>query len=66
MKNPELLDLYSDYLISSFTLVTATGLSQLLDNGYSHDQISRFLAQGKFTQKDFWKMVKTFGRWSKK
>ena len=58
MKNPQLLDLYSDYLLSSFTLVTATGLSQLIDNGYSHDQISRFLAQRKFTQKDFWKMVK--------
>jgi len=58
MKHPELLDLYSDYLLSSFTLVTATGLSRLLDDGYSHDQISRFLGQKLFTQKDFWKMVK--------
>jgi len=58
MKNPELLDVYSDYLLASFCLVTATGLSQLLDNGYSHDQISRFLSQRKFTQKDFWKTVK--------
>lgn len=58
MKNPQILDIYSDYLLSSFALVTSTGLSRLLDNGYSHDQISRFLAQRKFTQKDFWKMVK--------
>ena len=58
MKHPELLDIYSAFLLSSFTLVTATGLSQMLDNGYSHDQISRFLAQCKFTQKDFWRMVK--------
>lgn len=58
MKNPQILDIYSDFLLSSFKLVTATGLSQMLDNGYSHDQISRFLAQRKFTQKDFWKMVK--------
>lgn len=58
MKHPEILDIYSDFLLSSFTLVTATGLSQMLDNGYSHDQISRFLAQRKLTQKDFWKMVK--------
>jgi len=58
MKHPEILDIYSDFLISSFKIVTATGLSQMLDNGYSHDQISRFLAQRKFTQKDFWKMVK--------
>jgi len=58
MKNPELLDIYSDYLLSSFSLVTATGLSTLLNSGYSHDKISRFLAQRKFTQKDFWKAVK--------
>lgn len=58
MKSPELLDLYSDYLISSFSLVTATGLSQMLDNGYSHDRISRFLAQEMLSQKDFWKSVK--------
>jgi len=58
MKHPQILDIYSDFLLSSFQLVTATGLSKMLDQGYSHDQISRFLAQGKFTQKDFWKMVK--------
>ena len=62
MKNPQILDIYTDYLLSSFCLVTATGLSQLLDNGYSHDQISRFLAQEKFTSKDFWKMVKVLIR----
>ena len=58
MKYPELLDIYSDYLIASFSLVTATGLAHLLDNGYSHDKISRFLNQRRFDQKDFWKMVK--------
>ena len=45
MKKP-LLELYSDYLISSFALITATGLSMLLDNEYSHDQITRFLSGG--------------------
>jgi len=30
--NNSLLELYSDDLISSFALITATGLSQLLDN----------------------------------
>jgi len=58
MKNPQLLDLYSDFCLTSFTAITATGLSKLLDEGYSHDQISRFLSQKEFTQKDFWKMVK--------
>lgn len=58
MKNPQILDLYSDYCITAFTLVTATGLSKLIDEGYSHDQISHFLSQKELTQKDFWKMVK--------
>jgi hypothetical protein len=62
MKNPEMLDIYSDYLLASFHSVTATGLSKMLDEGYSHDQISRFLAQSKFTQKDYWQTVKKLVR----
>jgi len=62
MKNPQLLDLYSDYALASFGLVTAVGLSELIDRGYSHDQISRFLAQKKLLPKDFWKMVKALIR----
>ena len=58
MKNKQLLDLYSDYLLSSFVFTTAVGLSELLDKGYSHDQISRFLAQKKLLPKDLWKLVK--------
>jgi hypothetical protein len=62
MKNPQILDVYTDFLLASFSIVTATGLSKLLDNGYSHDQISRFLSQGKFDNKDFWKCVKALIR----
>lgn len=62
MKNPQLLDLYSDYCLTSFMAITATGLSQLLDEGYSHDQISRFLQQGTFDQKDFWRLTKRLVR----
>ena len=51
MKNP-LLDLYSDYLISSFAQTTATGLSRLLDNAVSHDQITRFLSGADYTSRD--------------
>ena len=58
MKNPQILDIYSDFCLTSFSAVTATGLSKLIDEGYSHDQISRFLSQKEFTQKDFWKIVK--------
>lgn len=58
MKDPQILDLYSEYLIASFNLATATGLSKLLDEVYSHDQISRFLGQGLLTQKDYWRCIK--------
>lgn len=62
MKHPAILDVYSDFLLVSFQLTTATALSYLLDNDYSHDQISRFLAQGVFTQQEFWKLVKPMVR----
>lgn len=62
MKNPHLLDLYSDFCLTSFAAITATGLSKLLDEGYSHDQISRFLQQEAFDQKDFWKLIKRLVR----
>lgn len=57
MNNP-LLELYSDYLISSFAQITATGLSQLLDNAFSHDQITRFLSGTDYTSRDLWGLVK--------
>lgn len=62
MKNPQILDLYTDYLISTFQLATATGMSDLLDNALSHDQISRFLGQGLFDQKDYWRCIKKIVR----
>ena len=58
MKNPHILDLYSDYLISSFNLTTATGMSEVLDGALSHDQITRFLGQDLLTQKEYWKCIK--------
>lgn len=56
--NTPLLELYSDYLISSFSLVTATGLSSLLDNAVSHDRITRFLSGADYTSRDLWALVK--------
>lgn len=58
----ELLDLYTDYLLSSFGATTATGLATLLDDAISHDQISRFLAGEKRTSKDLWRLVKPLVR----
>jgi hypothetical protein len=54
----ELLDFYSDYLISSFNQTTATGLSQVLDGAISHDAITRFLSGKQLAQKDLWLFVK--------
>jgi hypothetical protein len=56
--NQTLLDLYSDYLLSSFGQTTATGLAQLLEGAVSHDQITRMLAGEMRTNKTWWKMVK--------
>jgi hypothetical protein len=57
-----LLDLYTDYLISSFGQTTATGLSQLLSGEVSHDQVTRFLASQAKTSADLWRVVKPFVR----
>lgn len=53
-----MLDLYSDYLFSSFSYTTATGLSALLDNQISHDKITRFLSAQEYTSKNLWALVK--------
>ena len=45
MTNKELLDLYSEYLISSFGQTTGTGLAGLLAGEVSHDQIQRMLGK---------------------
>lgn len=37
----KLLELYSDYIISSFGQITATGLSKALGGSLSHDKITR-------------------------
>ena len=58
MKNEKLLDLYSDYLISSFGPTTATGLAALLNQEISHDAVQRFLSLEKQTSADLWRIVK--------
>lgn len=57
-----LLDLYTDYLISSFSFTTATGLSSALDGAVSHDKITRFLSGENFDSKTLWKRVKPLVR----
>jgi hypothetical protein len=58
MNDRELLDLYSDYLISSFGQTTGTGMAALLGGSISHDRIQRFLSKQEFTGADLWQIVK--------
>jgi hypothetical protein len=58
MKTPDIFDLYTDYLITSFSYTTATGLSGLVDNAISHDPVTRFLSQQDFTSKELGKVIK--------
>ena len=60
--NREMLELYSDYLLSSFGFATATGLSALTDGAVSHDQVTRFLASEDFDSKALWQLVKPLVR----
>jgi hypothetical protein len=55
--NSRLLDLYTNYVLSSFGATTATGLSHLVRD-ISHDQVTRFLPQEFLTDKDLWHIVK--------
>jgi hypothetical protein len=51
-------DLYTDYLISSVTYTTATGLGKLLS--VKHDKITRALSKGEYDSKFLWKSVKPY------
>ena len=53
-----LLDLYSDYLLSSFGQTPATRLSGILHGAMSHDRITRFLSADIPKSKDLWRIVK--------
>ncbi len=61
MKN-DTLEIYVDYLISSFNATTATDLSNVLDGDISHDVVTRMLASSAQTSKDLWLRVKPLVR----
>jgi hypothetical protein len=60
--NKSLFDIYTDYLICSFGLTTATGLARLLDGEISHDQVTRLLSSPARTSADLWRVVKPLVR----
>ena len=60
--NKELTELYSDYLLSSFGATTATGLSDMLEGGVSHDRITRLLSREVYDSRTLWQQVKPMVR----
>src|SRR5215210_3130565 len=60
--NKSLLDLYTDYLISSFGATTATGLSRLLEGAISHDAVTRLLSAEVKTSAHLWRIAKPLVR----
>jgi len=57
-----LLRLYVDSLLSTFSRSTATSVSAMVDGAYSHDHITRFLANRQLTSRDLWYQVKSVVR----
>ena len=47
--NKEHLELFTDYLLSTFGYATATGLTRLVEGQVAHNQITRFLYAEEFT-----------------
>ena len=58
MIDKQLLELYSGYLISSFSQTSATGFSRLLDESISHDKIRCFLNAGDYGLCELWQLFK--------
>ena len=58
----EKLELVTDYLNCNSGLVTATGLSVMLDGEINHDKVTCFLSERDYTSKDLWKGVKSTAR----
>lgn len=54
----QLLELYTDYLMSSFSYTTATGLSVMAEGKISHDKVTRFLSSEDFTPSGLWELIK--------
>jgi hypothetical protein len=52
------VDLYTDYLISSVSYTTATGLASLLS--IKHDKVTQALSKGIYDSKFLWKYVKPY------
>ncbi len=57
-----MLDLYTDYLITSTKYTTATGLAKIFGQDFSHDKVTRFLSREVLDNRKLWAFVKPFLR----
>ena len=62
MKRKKLMDLYSDFLTGSPNVASVLVFSKVLNNLFSHDAITRMLAQPELDQKEYWRSIKTVVR----
>lgn len=53
-----LLDLYTDYLLTTPAQATCTGLSRVLNNQISHDRFTRLLSGGTIDSRCLWEQAK--------
>jgi hypothetical protein len=58
MNQSQIIDLYTDYLLCTFSKASSTVMSQMLQKSLSHDQITRFLSKSEFSAIDYWHCVK--------
>lgn len=58
----DLFRLYVDSLLSTFSKSTATSVSAMVEGAYSHDDITRFLANNQLSSRDLWYQVKSIVR----
>jgi len=58
MRHSRTFELYVDYLMAHQGLVSAVDMSDVLGNVFSHDHITRMVAQPELDQKEFWKLIK--------
>jgi hypothetical protein len=54
----DLLDIYSDYLISQNHYATSTGLTNMFKGEISHDQMSRHLRLEDYSSSNLWCYIK--------
>jgi DDE superfamily endonuclease len=58
MKYAPVMDLYTDFLLTSPNIVSAGLVSEVVNKEYSHDKITRMLAQNILDQKEYWQVIK--------